>query len=168
VLYGFLDAGGKARGELVAVEAPELGMAGTPDVAANETGGLIAFAGRPNADAPWRVHLALVSPSAKPTLVAFQSPPGGAGGGSIAPSVSPLGDGEWLLQWTEGAAGQYQVRVQRLGTNLEPIGEARQASPKGANAGQGTLLAVGSKVLSVFVQTTAGHDELWGASLQCN
>jgi hypothetical protein len=168
VLYGILGGDSKPGGELVALESKDLGMVGTPDVAANETGGLIAFAGRADADAPWRVHLALVSQSGTPTVVAFPTPPGGAGGGSIAPAVSRFGDSEWLLQWTEGATGQYQVRVQRLGPKLEPIGEPKQVSPKGANAGQGTLLAVGSKVLSVFVQTTAGHDELWGASLSCN
>ena len=59
------------------------------------------------------------------------------------------------------------MRIQRLGSKLEPLGEARLVSPKGANAGQGAVLTTGSRVLSVFVQTTAGHDELWGASFEC-
>ena len=81
--------------------------------------------------------------------------------------MTPLGQNGWLLQWTEGASGQYQVRMARLGPELELLGEPRLVSPKGANAGQGSLFASGSRVLSVFVQTTAGHDELWGASFEC-
>jgi len=168
VLYGFLRPDGTARGDLVAIEAPGLGMSGTPDAALGDDGGLIAFAGRANDKVPWRVQLASIPLSGKATVAAFEPPHGGAGGGSIAPAVTGLGREGWILQWTEGTSGQYQVRVQRLGKNLEPLGEARQVSPKGANAGQGALFAVGSKVLSVFVQTTAGHDELWGASLRCD
>jgi len=114
------------------------------------------------------VQLAAVSQGAAPVARAFETPPGGAGGGSIAPAVGRLGDDGWILQWTEGTTGQYQVRVQRLSSSLEPLGEPRLVSPKGANAGQGAVLAIGNKVLSVFVQTTAGHDELWGASLRCD
>jgi hypothetical protein len=113
------------------------------------------------------VRLAAAPAAGEPTLVAFETPPGGPGGSSIAPFVGRFGDGEWILQWTEGTSGQYQVRVQRLDQNLAPLGEPHQVSPKGANAGQGALVAVGSKVLSVFIQTTAGHDELWGATLSC-
>src|ERR1044071_4941148 len=103
----------------------------------NDQGALIAFAGRASAEAPWRVQLAGVSPGGAPVLKAFETPPGGAGGGSIAPSVARLGNGGWILQWTEGATGQYQVRVQSLSSDLSPVGEARLVSPKGANAGQG-------------------------------
>jgi len=102
-----------------------------------------------------------------PSVQAFTVPPGGAGKGSIAPSATPLASGGWVLQWTEGTTGQYQVRIQRLSAELEPLGEARLVSPKGANSGQGALFATGTRVLSVFVQTTAGHDELWGASFEC-
>ena len=81
--------------------------------------------------------------------------------------MSALGADGWVLQWTEGATGAYEVRLQELSAKLEPLGEARLVSPKGANAGQGAVLSTGSRVLSVFVQTTAGHDELWGASFEC-
>ena len=60
-----------------------------------------------------------------------------------------------------------QVRVQRLGPDLEPSGEPLLVSPKGANAGQGVVFARSPRALSLFVQTTAGHDELWGTSLEC-
>lgn len=168
VLYGWLAPDGTPKGELTALDAPGVAMAGTPDAAVSDKGGLIAFAGRASADVPWRVQLAAVSPGGAPSFKPFETPPGGAGGGSIAPSVARLESGGWILQWTEGATGQYQVRVQSLSSELVPVGEPRLVSPKGANAGQGSLVAVGAKVLSVFVQTTAGHDELWGASLVCH
>jgi hypothetical protein len=168
VLYGWLASDGTPKGDLVTLEVPGITMSGTPDAAANDKGGLIAFAGRPSAEVPWRVQLAAVSPGAAAVPKSFETPPGGAGGGSIAPSVGRLGSGGWILQWTEGATGQYQVRVQSLSSDLSPVGEARLVSPKGANAGQGAVFAVGNKVLSIFVQTTAGHDELWGATLRCD
>ena len=40
-------------------------------------------------------------------------------------------------------------------------------SPKGANAGQGALATLKRGALSLFILTTAGHDELWGTSLSC-
>jgi hypothetical protein len=167
VLFGWLLPDGSPKGDLATLEVPGITMAGTPDAAVNAKGGLIAFAGRASADVPWRVQLAAVTAGSPPVPKAFETPPGGAGGGSIAPSVSRLGDDRWILQWTEGATGQYQVRVQSLNSELAPVGEPRLVSPKGANAGQGAVVAVGAKVLSIFVQTTAGHDELWGASLRC-
>jgi hypothetical protein len=167
VLYGWLAPDGSPKGQVVAVSAPGIKFSGTPDAATNQKAGLVAFAGRPSEAADWRVQLANVSGEAGTPAKAFEPPAGGSGGGNIAPAVSALGNDGWLLQWTEGATGAYQVRLQRLGPKLEPLGEARLVSPKGANAGQGAVFATGSRVLSVFVQTTAGHDELWGASFEC-
>lgn len=166
VLYGWLGKDGGAAG-LLAIEAPGIKFSGTPDDAANGENGVVAFAGRPNEKADWRIQLAKVPQKGKASARTFDAPPGGSGGGNIAPAVTPLGKNGWLLQWTEGASGQYQVRMARLGPDLELLGEPRLVSPKGANAGQGSVFASGSRVLSVFVQTTAGHDELWGASFEC-
>lgn len=167
VFYGWLEPDGAPHGELTALEAPNVTQSGTPDAASNGNAGLVAFAARPSAEAEWRIQLAAVPKGGKPIVRGFEVPPGGPGGGSIAPAVSALGADGWLLQWTEGTSGKYQVREQRLDAALAPIGEPWLVSPKGANAGQGAVLASGSRVLSVFVQTTAGHDELWGASFEC-
>jgi len=166
VLYGWLGKEGGAAG-LLAIEAPGTKFSGTPDAAANGPDGLVAFAGRPNDKSDWRIQLAKVPQQGKASARTFEPPPGGSGGGNIAPNVASLGSDGWLLQWTEGASGQYEVRMARLGLDLEVLGDTRLVSPKGANAGQGAVFASGSKVLSVFVQTTAGHDELWGASFEC-
>jgi hypothetical protein len=167
ILYGWLDPSGKPDGDLVSVSAPNLSLAGTPDAAARAEDGLLVFAGRPSADADWQVQLVTAPRRGTPSVRAFATAATSGSKGSIAPSATPLADGGWVLQWTEGSTGQYQVHLQRLGAKLEPLGEPRLVSPKGANSGQGALLATGSRVLSVFVQTTAGHDELWGASFEC-
>jgi hypothetical protein len=109
VFYGWLEPDGSPRGELVALEAPNVALSGTPDAALSGDAGLVVFAGRPSPDAEWRVQLASVSKQGKSNVRGFESPPGGPGGGSIAPSASALGSG-WLLQWTEGTSGKYQVR----------------------------------------------------------
>jgi hypothetical protein len=168
VLYGFLGPDGSPRGELGALDVPGVRLSGTPDPAISGNAWLIAFAGRATPEEEWHVVLASGKlDGGAPVVRAFTSPPGGAGGSSIAPTVSGLGDGSFVLQWTEGKTAEYQVRVQRLGPDLEPQGEATVVSPKGANAGQGAVFARAPKVLSLFVQTTAGHDELWGTSLEC-
>jgi hypothetical protein len=168
VLVGFLAPDGSARGELQVIEAPGVKLVGTPDGAVSGSAWLVGFAGRGSPEEEWRVVLASGKlDGGKPSVRSFTTPPGGAGGSSIAPSVSGLGDGGFVLQWTEGKSAQYQVRVQRLNAELEGVGEPLLVSPKGANAGQGTVFARGPRVLSLFVQTTAGHDELWGTSLEC-
>ena len=168
VLYGFLGTDGSARGELRVVDAPGVRLSGTPDAALAGSTFVVAFAGRATQEDEWRIVLASGKMDGGPAVVrTFTSPPGGAGGSSIAPSVSGLGNDGFVLQWTEGKSAEYQVRVQRLSADLEPVGEPALVSPKGANAGQGAVFARAPRAISLFVQTTAGHDELWGTSLEC-
>ncbi len=62
---------------------------------------------------------------------------------AIAPSIAALGDGRFLLAWTEGGAGHHRVRGQLFGANDQPIGSAFDVSAAGADAGQAQL-AVGA------------------------
>jgi hypothetical protein len=167
VMVGVLAPDGSAKGDLRTIEAPGVRLSGTPDAAVSGKTWLVAFAGRSTPEEPWRIVLARGTIGGEAAVRPFATPPGGAGGSSIAPSVSGLGDGGFVLQWTEGKTAEYQVRVQRLGPDLEPLGEAALVSPKGANAGQGVVFARAPRALSLFVQTTQGHDELWGTSLEC-
>jgi hypothetical protein len=168
VLYGFLGPDGSAKGELRALEVPNVRLSGTPDAALSGDTWLVAFAGRGTPEEEWQIVLASGKlGGGAPSVRVFSTPPGGVGGSSIAPSLSGLGDGGFVLQWTEGKTAEYQVRVQRLGPDLEPLGEGVLVSPKGANAGQGAVFARSPRALSLFVQTTQGHDELWGTSLEC-
>lgn len=168
VAYAFLTSDGKLAGELRALRSDESAMSGTPDAALEGPRFLLGFAGRAASDQPWQVFLASGKKDGEaPPITRFRTPPGGLGGGSIAPAVAALPDGRWALSWTEGKAPQYEVRLQALEADLTPRGEPLLASPKGANAGQASLFAMGSTLFSVFVQSTAGHDELWAATFRC-
>jgi len=164
VLLGFVASDGSAKSELQEIpRAPQ--FLGTPAIASNEGKVLVAFAGRDAADAPWQVFASLSRPGAAPgaaePLIAT------ADGGAISPSVAAHVGGGWLLQWTEGAAGRYHVLVQAFTAELKPVARAVQVSPKGASAGQGVLAPFPGGAAALFIQTTAAHDELWGATLTC-
>jgi len=166
ILLGWLGRDGMPTGSLEAVPAG-VRYVGTPAPAASASGVAVAFAGRNDEDEDWGIRLAFGALGTIPKRVTdFRVPPGGPGGGAIAPALAPLGDG-WLLQWTEGGPGNYQVRVQRLGADSEPLGDPVLTSPKGASAGQGALWVSGTRALSVYVLTVSGYDELWGAAVEC-
>jgi len=168
VMAGFLGPNFAKKSELEVVPAG-VRFVGTPIVAAHQNATLIAFAGRDDENADWRIRLARGEGATLPRAVTdFALPPGGPGGGAIAPWLAPLGENRWVLQWTEGGTGQYQVRVQALSAELAPIGAPALASPKGASAGQGAVWLAGNRALSLFVLTVGGYDELWGASLECH
>ena len=164
VLLGFVASDGEKKTELAEIpNAPKL--LGTPVIAGSAAGVLVAFAGRDAPDAPWQLFVSLTKPGAAPS--AARALVAGSGGGAISPTLSPLGTDRWLVQWTEGASGQYHVHVQSFGADLSPIGQSVLVSPKGANAGQGSLAAFAGQATTLFILTTAGHDELWGATLAC-
>ena len=58
--------------------------------------------------------------------------------------------------------------MRRFDSELKPLCEPLLVSAKGANAGQGTLVSTNKATVSFFIQTTAGHDELWGVALSCH
>jgi hypothetical protein len=94
-------------------------------------------------------------------------PPGGPGGEAISPSSEVLADGRFLVQWTEGSAGNRAVRAQALSANLVPIGEPVTLSTPEQNAGQGALWVHGTQALALFLVKKETSHELWGASLRC-
>jgi hypothetical protein len=164
VLVGFVGNDGSKKSELAEIpEAPK--FLGTPMIAGNTSGALVAFAGRDGAEAAWKLYVSQSKPGEAPgparALIA------GDGGSVISPTLAALPDDRWLVQWTEGISGQYHVHVQSFSAELSPIGHSVLVSPKGANAGQGSLATYPSGALSLFILTTAGHDELWGATLSC-
>jgi hypothetical protein len=168
ILAGWLGQNLAKKSELEVLPAG-VRFVGTPVVAAHPNATLIAFAGRNDENADWRIRLARGEAGQVPRTVSdFALPPGGPGGGAIAPWLAPLDQNRWVLQWTEGGTGQYQVRVQALSADLAPVGTPALASPKGASAGQGAVWLAGTRALSLFVLTVGGFDELWGASLECH
>jgi hypothetical protein len=167
VLTGRLNDDGTKKSELRAVET-DATLVGTPAVAVNEQGGLLAFSAKKVATEPWHLEVARFAPAGLPERGAPVSiPQGGPGGEAISPAVEGLDRGRFLLQWTEGSAGNRAVRVQVLAPDLVPIGDAITLSSPDQNAGQGALWAHGPRGLALFLVKKDTSHELWGASLRC-
>jgi hypothetical protein len=167
VLVGWLDENGAKKSELKAVETDST-LVGTPAVAANDKAVLVAFAGKTSADAPFRVELATMAHGALPSAArVFAVPPGGPGGEAISPSAEGLPDGRFLVQWTEGAAGNRAVRAIVVSSDLVPEGEPVTLSTPDQNAGQGALWVQKGRALALFLVKAESTHELWGASLRC-
>jgi uncharacterized protein DUF4339 len=164
IMLGFVANDGQQKSELAAVPGAPAFL-GTPVIAGSKAGALIAFAGREAPNAAWKVFVSLTKPGALPSPARELA--SGSGAGAISPTLAALSGERWLVQWTEGSSAQYHVHVQSFAADLSPIGQSLAVSPKGANAGQGTLSTFAGGALSLFILTTAGHDELWGATLAC-
>lgn len=166
LMSGWLRADGSALGELSSLGgAPK--TLGTPNVALTDKEAILLFAARQNKSEPYRVHAARAALGQAPGAPRALDLPA-EGGGAIAPSITAFPGDRFLVQWTHGNVGQYQVHMRILDAQLEPSSEPVLVSAKGANAGQGTIVVAGTAVVSFFIQTTAGHDELWGATLSCH
>lgn len=164
VRVGWLEPDGTKKSELGVVETE--GRAGTPTLAAGDRGILVAFAAKSGDDSPWGVQLATAKHGELPKASkSFAIPSGGPGGDAIAPVAAGLKDGRWLLQWTEGGAGERVVRVQLLDAELAPVGDPLKVSAPGKEAGQGVVAVAGDKALSLqLVKSDKGY-ELWGTAL---
>jgi hypothetical protein len=166
IMTGWLRPDGSAAAELSAIEgAPK--QIGTPNVSLLGERALVLFSGRADKSEPYRVYAAVAAPDQHPSPAHALDLPV-EGGGALTPSVAALPGERYLLQWTDGNIGQYQVHVRIFDDKWQPRSEALLVSGKGANAGQGTVVATGTATVSFFIQTTAGHDELWGATLSCH
>jgi len=164
VMLGFVANDGDKKSELAEVPgAPK--FLGTPVIAGSSAGALIAFAGRDAPSAAWKLYVSLAKPGAEPG--AARELTEGSGGGAISPALAALSGDRWLVQWTEGSSAQYHVHVQTFAADLSAVGASIAVSPKGANAGQGALATFADGAATLFILTTAGHDELWGATLAC-
>jgi hypothetical protein len=166
LMSGWLRQDGAALGEPTSlVGAPK--TLGTPSVALTQKEAILLFAAREDKSKPYRVHAARAGIGRPPAApVALDLP--AEGGGAIAPSLTAFSADRFLVQWTDGNVGHYQVHMRILDASLKPLSEPVLVSAKGANAGQGTIATAGAAVVSFFIQTTAGHDELWGATLSCH
>lgn len=166
IITGCMRPDGTAAGDAVAVDGAPRSL-GTPNVVLLGRRALVLFSARADKVDPYRVYVTFAAPGQKPTpLQALDLP--AEGSGAIAPSLAALPGERYLAQWTDGNVGQYQVHVRMLDSTLKPLGPALLVSGKGANAGQGTIVTTTKATVSFFIQTTAGHDELWGATLSCH
>jgi hypothetical protein len=167
VWLGWLTPEGQSRTAPFAIPT-DAKFVGQPSIAASDSTALVAFAGRPNDKDRWQVHLAKsVNASRDVVELTLETPAGGPGGDNIAPSVVGLSAGRFLLQWSEGTVGHWQVRVQTLDEKLRAWGPPISASASDMNAGQGSLWVHGSRAVSLFIVNVGRSAELWAASLDC-
>ena len=166
IITGWLRPDGSPTGEAAGVDGAPKSL-GTPNVALLGQQALVLFSARADKSEPYRVYVAVAAPGQRPSPVRALELPA-EGSGAIAPSLATLPGERYLAQWTDGNVGQYQVHVRMLDSTLKALGPALLVSGKGANAGQGTIVTTAKATVSFFIQTTAGHDELWGATLSCH
>ncbi len=167
VLVGWLDAHGDKKSDLKAVPTDAV-LVGTPTISAGASGALVTFAAKSSPSEPYGIELSRIPAGGEPARASrFQLPPGGPGGEAISPSSEALPSGGYLLQWTEGSAGNRAVRTQVISADLVPAGDAITLSTTDQNAGQGALWVGGDRALALFLTKTEASHELWGALLRC-
>lgn len=168
IMLGWLTEAGRARAGPFQINSP-VRLLGTPSLATSATHAMVAFAGRDGDSVPWSLHLSLAEAGQPPNAAsAFELPRGGPGGDAISPALAALPDEQWLLQWTEGASGQRQVRIQTLDRKGHPIGQAQSVSPVGSNSGQGLLWSMAKRAVSLFVVSVGRSTELWATPITCH
>jgi hypothetical protein len=164
---GLLGADRKPITNLVNV-AGSGGLAGEPMVGANGREIAVVFADQAGEQSPWKMRLGHAPIGKIPaSAAAFETPAGGPGGDANYPSIGGLGDGRWVLVWTEGSSSTKSVRAQTLGANFAPVGDPIVLSPPSGNYSTSMIGVVNSLVTVVFVQKGKSNNELWGAVLQC-
>jgi hypothetical protein len=171
-IYGGMIGPDRAPvGELTRIAgagAPAGSPVGTPTVAVNGPSVAVAFADRASSDEPWSLRIGTAPVGSFPaTTTAFTVPPGGPGGAVLAPALSGLPDGRWLLVWTEGSGGAHDVRGATLGADLAPVGPALTVSREGSNAGQGAVALRAGRGLVAYLALTEEGYEIWGTGVDC-
>jgi len=88
----------------------------------------------------------------------------------VAPAIAALPDGGFVLMWSQGEGWRRQVRVQRLSSELVPMGAALDlttADPALLGATPGAMLWVDQQLIALhFVRREEGQS-LWASSLGC-
>jgi hypothetical protein len=168
---GMIGTDRAAAGELTRIGgagSPPGSPIGTPTIAVNGQSVAVAFADRASSDEPWGIRIGSAPLGSFPaTTSPFVVPPGGPGGATLAPALSGLPDGRWLLVWTEGSGGAHDVRGVTLGADLAPVGQALTVSREGSNAGQGAVALRQGRGLVAYLALTEEGYEVWGTGVDC-
>lgn len=165
---GLLGADRKPISNLVNV-AGSGGIAGEPLVGSNGREVAVVFADQAGEQSPWKLRVGHAPIGKIPaSAAAFDTPAGGPGGDANHPSIGGLGDGRWVLVWTEGSSNTKSVRAQTLGPNFAPVGDPIVLSPPFGNYSTSMVGVVGGYVTIVYVMRGKSNNELWGTVLQCN
>ncbi len=107
---------------------------GSPSIAVSGDTLLLAWAEL--IDGTWTLRLHRTGPQGEATTN-FAAPEGGPGAPFLSPSVAGLGDGRFLLLWTEGKGESHAVRGVTLSDRGAILGSPLTLSAPDINAGQG-------------------------------
>ncbi len=106
---------------------------GSPSIAVSK--GSLVLVWAEQLESGWNLRLLRSSASGEATTT-FMPPAGGPGAPYLSPSVASLGDGRFLLTWTEGQGQSHAVRGITLSETGAALGEPLTLSSADENAGQ--------------------------------
>ncbi len=143
---------------------------GSPAIAASGDHVMLAWADRASPNDFWSIRYLVfkVGDSSPPQPKSFVMPSGGLGEQAMSPSVAGLGEGRFLLVWTEGPVSNHQVRGAVMTDGA--FNHAFTASTEGINAGQGqaVVLPDGRGVVAFLAASqTAKGFEVAATPIQC-
>ncbi len=167
IALGWLNPDGSKKTELGSIDAggPRVG---TPTIAANDSDILVTFAARAEDSAPWGVRYAKSAHGEVPkSSREFDIPSGGPGKEAISPTATGLSGKRWLVQWTEGPAGQRTVRAQTYDAEMNPLGETIAVSGTDKEAGQGVVAVQGENATAFYMVKAASGYQMWAKALSC-
>jgi hypothetical protein len=140
---------------------------GLPSLATAGKLAAIAAATRATSSAPWHIEVTTSEPEGRTRREDLRALEAGSDHDRFAPSLAPLPDARWFLQWTEGEQGLRSVRGVTLDSEFAPIGDPISLSPAGASAGGGNIVAVDEGLLALFLIQRGNGYELWATTLSC-
>jgi hypothetical protein len=167
IALGWLDPARAQRSLLRDVPLGK-GEIGLPSLSVQAGRALIAAAVRQTPAHPWRIQAASSVWQGSATRVHLPELAAHPELDTFAPSIAPLGDSRWLLQWTEGREGERRVRAITLDADLHPLGAPITVSPQDTSAGGGLALRVDQGVISLFLVQKPDSYDLWATTLACH
>ncbi|WP_394842060.1 hypothetical protein LZC95_33905 [Pendulispora brunnea] len=174
---GFISAKGNHRlsplGDLTETKGLG-GEVGSPSIAVSGETVLVAWADRTDRKDAWGLRYRTWrlphanEPAAETPASTFEVPEGGLGAPYIAPAVSSLGAGRFLLVWTEGPTSGHRVRGLTVDAEGHPQGSPLVISDEGENAGQAqaAILADGHGMVAYLAATPHGF-KVMATSITC-
>lgn len=166
IFAGWLTPSGTADGDLVRIDAGAREV-GAPAIAASDDKVAVVFPAR-GAGESWRLRVAIAS-RAKVPRTSRELDLGSLSADALSPSLVPLGNGGWLMQWIEGSGAARRVVVRTLDHELVPSGLPIEiASGAGIQDTPGALIVRAGRVLAVHLSATERSVGLWAAVLRCS
>jgi hypothetical protein len=157
IYLGALKEDKTINGELARIGSlgPQLGA---PTLAAGTDHVVVAWADRTSPAVPWGVRWVKWRPGTEPgEPTAFPLQSSAEGAAAMAPSITSLTGGRFVIAWTEALGTQHVVKAQALDGSERPIGTTLTLSGDGVNAGEGMpVFTRDGRGAIVFLATPTG------------